>query len=122
DPDVLESFQAGAPFVQRLAQVSSITCRPDAAGIPDSAVTAVFDGGTIYLPLEDLIDLAKERERLEKERENAERERDRVLQKLENAEFTSRAPARVVDAEREKLTRYGQMLADLETRLKAMDG
>ena len=122
DRDVQDSFQAGAGFVQRLAQVSTITCRDNASEVPANAVAAVFDGGTIYLPLGELVDLAKEKERLAKELENAGRECDRVRQKLENEEFTARAPARIVEAEKEKLAKYGQLMVDLEKRMLALEG
>ena len=120
DRDVQDSFQAGAGFVQRLAQVSTISCRDDASEVPANAVAAVFDGGTIYLPLGELVDLSKERERLTREIENAERECERVRQKLGNEEFTARAPARIVEAEKEKLVKYGQMIIDLEKRRESL--
>ena len=63
-----------------------------------------------------------EKERLAKELENAGRECDRVRQKLENEEFTARAPARIVEAEKEKLAKYGQLMVDLEKRMLALEG
>ena len=80
------------PFLSRLALVSGIETRETRAGIPDSAVTAIFDGGEIFIPLEDLIDIAQEIARLEKEQASLEQELARVAAKLANAEFTSRAP------------------------------
>lgn len=120
DPAILESFAAGSAYVRRLASVEGMEGRADAAGIPDTAVTAVFDGGTVYIPLGDLIDVEKEKERLRKEWIHAQQERDRVAEKLSNPAFTTRAPARVVDAEKAKLARYGAMVTDLEKRLAAL--
>ncbi len=117
DPSILEGFASGAAYIQRLATVTGIDCRMDRDTVPDKAVAAVFEGGTVYIPLGDLVDIEKEKERLAKELENARHEKERVSLKLDNVEFTSRAPARVVDMEREKLEKYTNMVADLERRL-----
>jgi valyl-tRNA synthetase len=117
EASILEGFASGAAYIQRLATVTGIDCRKDRETVPDTAVAAVFEGGTVYIPLGDLVDIEKEKERLSKELENAMREKERVAIKLGNAEFTSRAPARVVDMEREKLDKYSNMVADLERRL-----
>ena len=117
DPSILEGFSSGAAYIQRLATVAGIDCRQDREGVPGNAVAAVFEGGTVYIPLGELVDIEKEKERLAKELENAKREKERVALKLDNVEFTSRAPARVVDLEREKLEKYSNMVEDLERRL-----
>ncbi|MBP9630466.1 MAG: hypothetical protein KBE03_08350, partial [Leptotrichiaceae bacterium] len=53
----------------------------------------------IYVPLEDLIDKEKEIEKLEKDIEKAEKELDRVLGKLSNEAFVSKAPQEVIQKE-----------------------
>ena len=121
EADVLESFRAGAAYVSRLAQVSDMTLRGDAEGIPSSAVSAVFEGGTIFIPLGALVDLDKERERLSRERDKANREQEQIQKKLANEQFVSRAPDPVVQLERDKLARCAQMMADLESRLRSLD-
>ena len=74
-----------------LAGISSMAVQSDKAGIADDAVTAIIEGVEIYVPLEDLIDLDREIERLEKERDNLQKELDRVDGMLSNKSL-SRGP------------------------------
>jgi valyl-tRNA synthetase len=117
DETVNQMFVRGLPFLQRLASVAGLSTQTDKAGIPATAVTAIFTGGEIYIPLTDLIDLGKETERLEKEKANLEQELTRVAGKLDNEAFVSKAPAKVIQAEQEKLGRYKTMLANVSERL-----
>ena len=110
-------FEASEAFLQRLASVQSVKTQADKTDIPSTAVTAIFTAGEIFIPLTDLIDLGKEIERLEKEKANLENEVARVNAKLDNAEFVAKAPAKVIDAEREKIGRYTAMLQNASERL-----
>jgi valyl-tRNA synthetase len=120
DEDVRGMFTAGAALLERLASVSSVDVRTSRDGIPSTAVTAVFGGGEIFVPLEDLIDIGKEIERLKQERELLDKEIERVGGKLANAEFAAKAPAKVLDIERDKLTKYGEMREAVLERLKGL--
>jgi len=62
---------------------------------------AVSAGMEVYVPLEGLIDVAAEAQRVARELEKVERELERVERKLSNREFLERAPADVVMKERE---------------------
>ncbi len=110
-------FVNGEGFLARLASVSGLETRKDKEGIPSTAVAAMFKGGEIYLPLEDLIDISKELERLGKEKERLEGEIARVSGKLSNESFVSRAPAAVVDQERAKLAKYEEMHKGITERI-----
>ena len=113
-------FVNGEGFLARLASVSGLETRKDKEGIPSTAVAAMFKGGEIYLPLEDLIDISKELERLGKEKERLEGEIARVSGKLANESFVSRAPAAVVDQERAKLTKYEEMHKSITERIEIL--
>ena len=89
-------------------------------GIPSTAVAALFEGGEIYMPLEDLIDISKELERLGKEKEKLDGEIKRLNGKLSNESFTSKAPAQVVEAERAKLTKYEEMQKNITERIDTL--
>jgi valyl-tRNA synthetase len=102
---------------KRLASLSGIQIQPDRTGIDDTAVSIVADGAEVYLPLADLVDLAKETERLEKERANLMCEVERVGKKLGNEGFVSKAPAAVIEAERAKELMYRGMLGKIEERI-----
>ena len=110
-------FVNGEGFLARLASVSGLETRKDKEGIPSTAVAAMFKGGEIYLPLEDLIDISKELERLGKEKERLEGEIKRVSGKLSNESFVSKAPAAVVDQERAKLVKYEEMHKSIVDRI-----
>ena len=83
-------------------------------------VTCVTQAAQIYMPLNDLVDLDKERERLQKELDNALNMVKRTEGKLSNESFVARAPEAVVNAEKEKLEKYREVAAKLEENLKAM--
>ena len=117
-----EIFSDGEAFLERLSSVSGLSVQKDNENIPSTAVAAVFDGGSFYLPMEDLIDLEKEKARLSKELENIEKELSRVLGKLENQEFVSKAPEKVIQAERDKKEKYEEMLQSIKERLSSLLG
>ena len=117
---IAKMFTDGEGFLERLASVSSLETRQSKDGIPSTAVTAVFGGGEIYIPLEDLIDIAKELERLDKEKTRLDGEIKRLNGKLSNESFVSKAPAAVVEQERAKLAKYEEMYANLSDRIEVL--
>ena len=117
---IADMFTQGEGFLDRLASVSSLETRTTKEGIPSTAVQAVFGGGEIYIPLEDLIDIAKELERLDKEKTRLDGEIKRLNGKLSNESFVSKAPAAVVEQERAKLAKYEEMYANLSDRIEVL--
>jgi valyl-tRNA synthetase len=107
-------------FVQRLAGASDVVIKLDRSGIPSDVVSSIIAGAEIYMPLEDLIDIDKEIERLEKEKANLEKELDRVNNKLGNQGFITKAPAKVVEEEREKKKKYQEMYDKVLERLNGL--
>ena len=83
-------------------------------------VACVTQACQVLMPMADLVDLDKERERLEKELENAENMVKRTQAKLQNESFVSRAPQNVVDAEKEKLQKYGELAEKLRASIQAL--
>ena len=73
----------------------------DTAGM----VNVVTGDAKIYMPMAELVDLDKERARIEKELEKAKKDIENQQKKLANENFVSRAPERVVAAERDKLAK-----------------
>ncbi len=110
-----ETFsEATAVFFIKLASASEVEVCRVYDGELSKTVQIVTEKARIFIPLAEMIDLDKERQRLTKERENAISEISRVKGKLENENFVSRAPEAVVNAEREKLAKYGEKLAGIE--------
>ena len=115
--DYTDSFnEKTSKFFERLASASEVevVTSHDAEG----AVSVVSDGAKIFIPMAEMVDLEKERERLEKERQTALSEIERVDKKLSNASFVDKAPAAVVEAEKAKKEKYTEMLNNVEEMLK----
>ncbi|MCQ2507230.1 MAG: valine--tRNA ligase [Dorea sp.] len=103
-----------------MAASTDLIVQADKAGIADDAVSVVVPDATVYIPLEELIDFAQEIERLSKEEEKLHKEIARSNGMLNNERFVSKAPAAKVQAERDKLEKYKQMLAQVEERLAGL--
>ena len=84
---------------------------------PEKALALVTSGYEAFLPLEALVDLDRERERLGRELEMVAKELERVTALLANERFTGRAPEAVVAKEREKLETYTEQRSRLEARI-----
>ena len=100
--------------------VSEFTTQKDETGILANAVSVVLPNAVVYMPLEDLVDMAKEKERLEKEKAKLQKELARSTGMLSNEKFLSKAPEAKVAEEKAKLEKYKQMMADVEERLLAI--
>jgi valyl-tRNA synthetase len=87
---------------------------------PAQAMSLVTGAVAIYIPLSGLLDLEVERTRLSKEIEEAKRDIEKSEKSLANPNFVERAPAAVVDKEREKLAISQEKLAKLQERLAAL--
>ncbi|MDO4562682.1 MAG: valine--tRNA ligase [Clostridia bacterium] len=101
-------FEKGAVFFEKLAGAERVIIQSEEA-LHEGCVCVVVEGAKIFIPLSDLIDVAAERERLTKEKERLESEIARVDQKLSNDGFVSKAPEKVIAAEREKAEKYREM-------------
>ena len=120
DEPLQETFQAMKGAYSLLANASEIHVQQDKAGIGEDAVSIVIPGAVAYLPLEDLVDFEKEKDRLRKEKEKLEKELARSKGMLSNEKFLSKAPEAKVQEEKEKLAKYEQMMAQVEERLQQM--
>lgn len=105
-----EIFENGIPFFKKLAYASEVNVIKDGGSVPENVVSVVVPGAEILMPLDELVDRAKEIERLEKEKKHLESEIKRVEGKLNNKGFTEKAPAAVVEEERLKGEKYSEML------------
>jgi len=105
-----EVFEGTEIFFEKLASASETLIQNDMAGIGDNAVNAVTEGAQVYIPLDELVDKAKEMERLTQEKKKLEDEIKRVEGKLSNASFVEKAPKKIVDEEKEKGEKYKAML------------
>lgn len=84
------------------------------------AISIVQNKFKIFIPLADLVDYSKELERLEKEAEKLKSEIKRASGKLSNEKFTSKAPEKVVQEERNKLVKYEGMLEEVNSSIEGI--
>ena len=117
---VRKTFEHSKVFFATLAYASDVIIQSDKTGIADDAVTVALPDAVIHIPFADLVDIAKEIERLEKEKQKWEAEIRRSTGMLNNERFTSKAPAEKVEEEREKLQRNTQLLQQVTERLAAL--
>ena len=120
--ELCEIFESGKVFLATLGYASEIVIQADKTGIDADAVSVVIPNGTIYMPFADLVDIAKELERLEKEEKRLEGEIARVNGMLNNERFMSKAPEAKVKEEKDKLTKYTQMMEQVQGQLKHLRG
>jgi valyl-tRNA synthetase len=118
--EVREIFDNNREVYVNLAFTSEILVQADKNGIAEDAVSIVIPDAVAYLPLEDLVDFEKERERLLKEKERLEKELERSEKMLGNEKFVSRAPASKIQEEKDKQAKYKQMMAQVLQRLEQM--
>ena len=111
-------FENGKVFFQTLSYASEVIIKKDKTGIDDDAVSTVIENATIYMPFAELVDIEKEIERLKKEEERLTKEIARVNGMLSNEKFVSKAPASKIEEEKEKQTKYNQMMKQVKEQLE----
>lgn len=117
DPAVGELLVDSAPYLERLANVSSVRIAADERTIPENAIRVVMNTATLFIPMESLVDLTQERERLQKERLKLTGEIKRLEGKLSNQGFVNKAPEAVVQNERNKLAKAEATLVQIQEQL-----
>ena len=103
---VLAALQKGEGYLLNLAGLAQVDLLLNSSEKPEQAVTAVVSGVEVYLLLQGLVDLDKEKARLEKEKGLMEQEIARLEKKLSNKGFLTKAPPEIVAKEKEKLKDY----------------
>jgi valyl-tRNA synthetase len=115
-----ETVEASRRTLADLARVEELSFGRANGDIGASAVLRT--GAELFVPLAEVIDLDKERERLRTEIGRLEGLLRSTEKKLENEKFVSRAPAEVVQKERDKLASYGEQREKLAGNLRALEG
>lgn len=112
---------ANAGAIAKLAGASEIDFVENGTQIEEKTMSQVTEGCTVFVPLGELVDLAKEKERLSKELERVIGEISRADGKLHNRGFIEKAPKNLVDAERAKLEKFIDMKQKIEKQIKDLD-
>ena len=119
-------FTQGIPFLKRLAYASDVTvvgvadAGSDEAMTAQGMVTVTTHAARIFMPLAELVDLEKEKARIQKELDKNRKELDKLETKLQNPGFVNKAPAQVVEAEKERAEKLRALIAKLEESAAAL--
>ena len=114
-------ISANAGAISKLAGASEIDFVESGAEIGEKTLSQVTEGCTVFVPLGELVDLAKEKERLTKELERVMGEISRADGKLQNRGFIEKAPKNLVDAERAKRDKFIEMKEKIEAQIRDLD-
>ena len=115
-----ETLQAGVGYFRRLAGADQVEMLADRGSVTEKTVSAVTAAGELFIPLGDLVDFEKETARLTKELENLQKEINRSRGMLNNQGFLAKAPAQLVQQEKDKLENALSKAASLENRIREL--
>ena len=113
-------FTEGEGFIQRLAYADAVTILDKEPEDLNGMVTCTTADAKLYIPMGQLVDVAKELDRISKELDKARKNLAALEGKLSNENFVARAPEAVVAAERQKAQKAKDLIAQLEQSEQAM--
>ncbi|MBQ2083592.1 MAG: valine--tRNA ligase [Firmicutes bacterium] len=113
--------KAGERYIKTLGNLEGLDFIASKEALPEETMSAALPGLEVYVPLDDLMDYEAEYARLTKEKERLTKEVARVTNQLANEKFVSRAPAHVIQAERDKLAGYQDMLEKTLARIPVVE-
>ena len=111
------AFELGTAYIRKLAYAETVRVCAEAPADTQGMVSVVTGNARLFMPMADLVDLDAERARLQKALANAEKGLQAQHVKLANPKFVSRAPEKVVNAEREKQANLEALIANLKESL-----
>ncbi len=120
DEETAKKVEAVKNSFLHMMNAESVQVQTDKSGIADDAVSVVTASVVVYMPMTDLVDLEKERERLQKEAAKLEKELKRSNGMLGNEKFLKNASPEKVAEEKEKLQKYQQMMEQVKERLASL--
>ena len=113
-----EAVENSESWLLKLGFGSEIEISGSKENLPQNAMSVLANGIELYMPFEDLVDISEEKERLQKEKERLESEIQRATKMLNNPGFVNKAPVEKVQEEKDKKTKYEDMLETVKNRLK----
>ena len=114
-------FAAGEAHLQRLAWCSSVTVQQEDLTDTAGMVCDITHAAKLYMPLAELVDLAKEKARLEKDLGKKQGELKGLEGKLSNPGFLNKAPEHVVAAEKDRAEKLKVLIEKIQEQLNAMN-
>ena len=121
DPEVKEIFEEMKGLLLSLGYSNSVEITDDEGRKNSENIAIVIDRAEIQLPLKELVDFEKELKRLQKDKKDAEAELKRAKGKLSNQGFVAKAPAKLIEEEKEKVTKYEEILKTVEEQIAKVE-
>ena len=121
DAEVKEIFQEMKGLLLSLGYSNSVEITDDEGRKNSENIAIVLDRAEIQLPLKELVDFEKELKRLQKDKKDAEAELKRAKGKLSNQGFVAKAPAKLIEEEKEKVTKYEEILKTVEAQIAKVE-
>ena len=117
--NIREIYEMCEKYIKNLSLVNSVSFKTDIDNA-DRYISLTFENSNVYIPFAELVDTEKEKNRIKSEISSVEFEINRAKNMLKNENFVSKAPIEKINAEKEKLKKYEQMLIDLNNTLERL--
>ena len=108
-----DTYESTLSYIQKLSTINELKVVSDAKDFSANSVALTFNDIVVNIPLDSMVDASAEKERIEKEIAHLKSEIERSERMLGNAGFVAKAPAKLIDAEKEKLEKNKSLLIDL---------
>ena len=116
-----KELEESKEFLKKLGFANDIKIQETKEGIPENAIAILKEGMEVYIPFEELVDIEAEKIRLQEEITKLEAEVKRAKGMLSNPGFVNKAPEAKVQEERDKLTKYEELLKANKERLEKLN-
>ncbi len=120
DEEACEMYEMMKQSYQNFLSASKVRVQSTKDGIAEDSVSVVASNAVVYLPLDELVDKEKERERLQKEEERLNKEIARAQGMLNNPNFVKKAPEKKIQEEKDKLQKYKDMIEKVKLQLEKL--
>ena len=114
-----ETFLQGKAYICRLAYATDVEVADNFPS--EGAIRVVTDAATVFIPMSELVDAEKEIERLNKELDAALKDKEFNDKKLSNPGFVNKAPAAVVEQQRQNLAKVEEKIKMLRESIAEME-
>ena len=121
DEEIKEIFEEMKGLLLSLGYSNSVEVTDDEGRKNSENIAIVLDKAEIQLPLKELVDFEKELKRLQKDKKDAEAELKRAKGKLSNQGFVAKAPEKLIEEEKEKVTKYEEILKTVEAQIAKVE-
>ena len=113
-------FNQGAAFITRLAYANEMIVSAEVPAGYEDMVSAITSDAAVYMPMNELVDIEKEKARLTKDLGKKQGELKGLEGKLSNPGFLAKAPEAVVAAEKDRAEKLKELIKKIEEQLSAM--